>query len=212
MEEIRTIADIERGIEALTVIEPRFARFIDATGTPPLRRAEGGFRGLLLIVTEQQVSLASAAAIWGRMCLQLDPMTPEHIGAMSDDTLRAPGLSAPKIRTVRALCAAYEIGNLDFDRLAQLPDGEVFDTLTAIKGIGPWTAEVYLLACLGRRDVWPAGDVALQVAAEAAFELAGRPDVQTMRALAEPWQPWRAVAARVLWSYYRVVKGLPAAV
>jgi DNA-3-methyladenine glycosylase II len=182
------------------------------TGLPPLRRAEPGFAGLLHIVTEQQVSLASAAAIWGRMVEQLQPMTPEHLATLSDEALRAPGLSMPKIRTIRALCEALASGVLDLDHVARAPNEHAFEALTAIKGIGPWTAEIYLLSCLGRRDVWPAGDLALQVAAQAAFALDARPDAKAMRAMAEPWRPWRAIAARVLWSYYRAVKGLPPAV
>lgn len=211
MHEIRDSGDIETGVAALVAVEPRFGRFVEVTGLPPLRRAEPGFKGLLHIITEQQVSLASAAAIWARMVEHLDPMTPGHLGSLSDAALRAPGLSAPKIRTIRALCETLRAGTFDFERLAAAPDESVFAALTSVKGIGPWTAEIYLLSCLGRRDVWPAGDLALQVAAHAAFGLDGRPDAVAMRTLAEPWRPWRAVAARVLWSYYRSVKGMPPA-
>ena len=206
MSTIETIADVERGIEALVAREPRFAAFVAETGTPPLRRAQGGFRGLMLIVTEQQLSTASAKAIWRRMEDQLAPMTPENLSGLDDDTLRAAGVSRPKVKTIRAVCEAVLSGDCDFDRFGDLPDDEVHDTLLEIRGIGRWTAEIYLLACLGRRDVWPAGDLALQVAAQHAFGLDARPDEAAMRAMSEPWRPWRAVAARVLWSYYRVIK------
>lgn len=206
METIETIADIERGVAALAEIEPRFAGCIGATGMPPLRRSEGGFRGLMLIVTEQQLSTASAAAIWARMENQLAPMTPDNLAALDDETLRAAGVSRPKVKTIRALCEAVLSGRCDPDALTKMPDDEVHDTLVDIKGIGRWTAEIYLLSCLGRRDVWPAGDLALQVAVQHAFGLNARPDENAMRVLAEPWRPWRAVAARILWSYYRHVK------
>ena len=207
MEIIETIADVERGIEALVSLEPRFAEVVTETGTPPLRRREGGFRGLMHIVTGQQLSTASAAAIWKRMEEHLAPMTPEHLSGLDDDTLRAAGVSRPKVKTIRAVCETVLSGDCDFEGMHELTDDEVHDTLLAMKGIGRWTAEIYLLSCLGRPDVWPAGDLALQVAAEHAFGLDGRPDEKATRALAEPWRPWRAVAARVLWSYYRVVKG-----
>ncbi len=209
--ELRSPADIEAGTHALCRLEPRFSEFVEMSGMPPLRRAPGGFEGLLRIITEQQVSLASAAAIWGRMQEQLQPMTPEHLGNLSDDELRAPGLSTPKIKTVRALSAAVTSGVCNLDAFPTASDESVYDTLTAIKGIGPWSANVYLLACLGRPDAWPAGDIALQVAAQAAFGLADRPDTKGMNEMAEPWRPWRAVAARILWSHYRVVKNLPPA-
>ena len=207
MEIIETIADVERGIEALVALEPRFAGVVADTGTPPLRRREGGFRGLMHIVTGQQLSTASAAAIWQRMEEQLAPMTPEYLLGLDDDTLRAAGVSRPKVKTIRSVCETVLSGDCDFDVMHELTDDEVHDMLLAMKGIGPWTAEIYLLSCLGRRDIWPAGDLALQVAAEHAFGLDGRPDEKATRALAEPWRPWRAIAARVLWSYYRVVKG-----
>ncbi len=209
MQIISTISDIERGLEVLIDREPRFAELVSETGLPPLRRSEGGFRGLMHIVTGQQLSTASANAIWARMEEQLAPMTPEHLARLDDDTLRAAGCSRPKVKTIRALCEAFTSGHCDPDHLDTLPDEEVYERLVAIKGIGRWTADIYLLGCLGRSDAWPVGDLALQVAAEHAFGLDGRPNDKAMTALGEPWRPWRAVAARVLWSYYRVVKGRP---
>ncbi len=203
---IETVADIERGLQALTACEPRFAGCVAKTGLPPVRRAEGGFRGLLLIVTEQQLSTASAKAIWGRMEEQLAPLTPEHLSTLDDDTLRAAGTSRSKVKTIRALCDAFLSGECDPRAFETMADDEVYDALVAIKGIGRWTADIYLLACLGRSDAWPIGDLALQVAAQHAFGLNDRPSEKAMLAMAEAWRPWRAVAARVLWSYYRVVK------
>ncbi len=203
---IETIADIERGITALVDIEPRFAGLVADTGVPPLRRSEGGFRGLMLIVTEQQLSTASAAAIWARMERELSPMTPDHLATLDDDTFRSAGVSRPKVKTIRSLCEAVLSGRCDPQAFVHLPDDDVHDRLVEIKGIGRWTADIYLLSCLGRSDVWPVGDLALQVAVQHAFGLDERPDEKIMHELGEPWRPWRAVAARVFWSYYRVVK------
>lgn len=206
---IETMADVERGVEALVAREPRFADCLAETGLPPLRRAEGGFRGLLLIVTEQQLSTASAAAIWARMEEQLAPLTPENLARLDDETLRAAGTSRPKVRTIRALCEAFLSGACDADAFETMGDGEIHDRLVAIKGIGRWTADIYLLSCLGRADAWPVGDLALQVAAQHAFGLDDRPSEKVMEEMAEDWRPWRAVAARLLWSYYRVVRNRP---
>lgn len=207
MQIIASIADIEVGIDALVDLEPRFAELVGKTGLPPLRRSEGGFRGLLHIVNGQQLSTASADAIWARMEEQLSPLTPEHIATLDDNTLRAAGCSRPKVKTIRALCEAFMSGQCDPDQFETLSDEDVYERLVAIKGIGRWTADIYLLGCLGRPDAWPVGDLALQVATQHAFELSARPDQKAMLALGEPWRPWRAVAARVLWSYYRTVKG-----
>lgn len=207
MQIITSMDDIDRGIDALIQLEPRFAGLVDKTGLPPLRRSEGGFRGLLHIVNGQQLSTASADAIWARMEDQLAPITPQHLATLDDDTLRAAGCSRPKIKTIRAICDAFANGQCDPDRFDALSDEEVHERLVAIKGIGRWTADIYLLGCLGRPDAWPFGDLALQVAAQHAFALDGRPDDKAMQELGAPWSPWRAVAARVLWSYYRIVKG-----
>ncbi|QPC43298.1 DNA-3-methyladenine glycosylase 2 family protein [Kaustia mangrovi] len=205
MTTIDTLDDLQKGIEALARREPRFAAMMRETGMPPLRRRDGGYRGLLNIVTGQQVSTASAAAIWARMEESLSPLEPGHLDGLDDTRLQAAGLSRPKIRTIRSLTRAVLDGTLDLDRLGAMADEEVHAALTAIKGIGPWTADVYLLACLGRRDAWPAGDLALQTATAAAFGLDTRPDARRMQALGMPWRPWRAVAARLIWAYYRTL-------
>lgn len=208
MKTIETQADLNEGIAALVKTDHRFERIIRVTGVPPLRRFEGGYRGLLKIVAGQQVSTASADAIWRRMETMLAPLETVDMQAHSDDELRAAGLSTPKMRTVRALTAAVAAGRLDFALLDDMDDDAVRAALTDIKGIGPWSAEMYLLSCLGRSDAWPAGDLALQNAAAGAFALSGRPDAAGLDALAEPWRPWRAVAARLIWAYYRERKSL----
>jgi DNA-3-methyladenine glycosylase II len=208
---IGTETDLAETVSVLAAAEPRFAAIVGATGLPPLRRRADGLAGLLRIITDQQISLASAAAIWGRFEAAFAPFDPGTLAAAGDEALRACGLSAPKIRTIRALAAAVSAGVLDFSRLELLSDDEVARELTAISGIGAWTAEIYLLTCLGRADVWPTGDLALRLATASAFQLADRPSPAEMERLAEPWRPWRAVAARLLWAHYRHVKGLPRA-
>lgn len=208
---IATEADIVEAVTALGAMEPRFAAIAAATGLPPLRRRADGLGALLRIIIDQQISLASAAAIWGRFEAAFAPFDPGTLAAAGDEVLRACGLSAPKIRTIRTLAAAVSASALDLSRLESLPDEAAARELTAISGIGPWTAEIYLLTCLGRADVWPTGDLALRLATASAFELAARPSPAEMERLAEPWRPWRAVAARLLWGHYRHVNCLPRA-
>lgn len=211
MQTIDTAEDIAAAVSALARAEPRFAAIAASTGLPAVRRRTGGLASLARIVVEQQISLAAGAAIWGRLEACLAPFEAANVLAADDGALRACGLSQGKIRSLRAVAAAVEAGNLDFHRLELLPDEEANALLVAVHGIGPWTADIYLLTCLGRSDVWPAGDLALQAAAAAAFELPERPTAAQLRHLAEPWRPWRAVAARLLWAHYRQINRLPAA-
>lgn len=204
---IDTEADLQTGLAALARAEPRFAAIHAETGDPPLRRRPGGFAGLAAIVVSQQVSTASAAAIWSRMAARLAPLDHAALLRARRDKLVRIGLSGGKIRTLRAVARAIEAGALDLDGLVDRPADEAHAVLTALHGIGPWTADIYLLACLGHADAWPVGDLALQESARIAFGLAERPTARAMVPLAEPWRPWRAVAARLLWSYYRVAKG-----
>ncbi|MGF7160971.1 DNA-3-methyladenine glycosylase II [Rhodoligotrophos appendicifer] len=206
---IESLDHIQEGIDALIASEPRFSVIFQIAGLPPLRRLPGGYAGLLRIITEQQISLASAKAIWGRMVEQHAPLDPLRILTLTDAEFRTVGQSAAKIRTIRNLSQAIADGLLDVDGLVHLPDDEVRKRLMAIPGIGPWTADVFLLACLGRQDAWPAGDLALQVAAAVAFELPARPSAKEMLLIAEPWRPWRAVAARLIWAYYATLKPQP---
>jgi DNA-3-methyladenine glycosylase II len=155
----------------------------------------------------QQLSTASAAAIWGRLAAAFEPVEPAAISRARPTKLARIGLSAPKIRALKEIARAITRGELDLDAIAKLPADDAHAKLVAVHGIGPWTADVYLLGCLGHSDAWPAGDLALQESARLAFALKTRPTAKEMAVLAEPWRPWRAVAARVLWTYYRARKG-----
>lgn len=199
--------DILAGVTRLRRSCTHMRRAHDLSGEPPLRRDPGGFQGLCHIVVGQMVSLASADAIWSRLLPRVAPFDAGTLLALGEADLRGAGLSGPKIRTLRAVAQAVHTGALDFTDLESRGDGEVRDTLMAISGIGPWTADIYLLFCLGRADAFAAGDLALQVAAEHLLSLDARPTHKELEAIAERWRPWRGVAARQLWAYYRVIKG-----
>lgn len=209
---IDTEADIAEGVEWLIAREPRFRLVIDTHGHPPLRRAEGGLPGLLRIVTEQMISLQAADAIWQRLARELAPLDPPAVLRRRHATLMKLGLSGAKSRTFHALARAAHRGEFQVESLHEAPDDAVIAALVALPGIGPWTADIYVLSCMGRADAWPTGDLALQAAAAHLLGLEKRPDARTMTGLAEAWRPWRAVAARLLWSHYRSLKGLPQAV
>lgn len=209
---IETETDIAEGVAWLLAREPRFGAVIAASGLPPLRRAEGGLPGLLRIITEQMISLQAADAIWRRIVRELAPLDPPAILRRRHATLMKLGLSGAKSRTFHALARAAHKGEFEVENLHLRPDEEVIAALVALPGIGPWTADIYALSCLGRADAWPTGDLALQAAAAHLFGLEKRPDTRGMTRLAEDWRPWRSVAARLLWSHYRSLKGLPQAV
>lgn len=198
--------DIRAGIRALRRKCSIVRRMHDLTGDPPSRRREPGFAGLARIIVAQQVSVASAEAIWARLAGLVEPMTATGVAARSDDELRAAGLSRPKVRTLRAITSAVIHDALRFDAFEAVPDAEVRETLMAISGVGPWTADIFLMFCLGRSDAFAAGDLALQEAARLAFDLDHRPSGQELLVIAERWRPWRSVAALQLWSYYRHMK------
>ena len=202
MSAIDTDDDLSAAIEQLQIIDPRFVKVVKVVGQPPLRRCKDGFESLVDIIVAQQVSRASADAIAARMQENLRPYSPEGFQGFSDETYVAQGLSRPKIRTFRALSNALCFGDLDLGSLRGLSDEDVMAALMRVKGIGPWTAEIYLLTCLGRADVWPAGDLALQVGVQMICHLENRPSADDTRKIASAWQPWRAVAARLTWSYY----------
>ena len=198
---IRTDADVAEGAAHLAKIEPRFAKVLPDVSPLPLRRKPEGFGEVLSAIMGQQVSTASAQAICQRLAAAgLDQA--DAVKKAREDDLRACGLSRQKIRYAFALAEA----DIDYDGLRDLPDEEVLETLTAVTGIGIWTAEIYLKFSLGRSDAFAAGDLALQIAAQDLFELDARPTPAQLRTLAEPWSPWRSVAARILWAYYRVRK------
>lgn len=192
---------VAEGAAWLAGREPAFARAMEMTGPLPLRRQPDGFAALLDAIVGQQVSVASANAIWAR--LEAAGLTDRAaMAAAGDEDLRAVGLSRQKARYGRALAQS----DLDFEALRRLPDDEVLARLTAVPGIGRWTAEIYAMFALGRADVFAAGDLALQESARALFALEARPTERALRGMAEDWSPWRAVAARALWAYYRALK------
>jgi len=202
---IHSEADLDAALAALGKADVRFGALLAKAGRPPLRRREDGFAGLAAIIVAQQLSTASANAIWGRLAAALDPLDATAILRARPARLARVGLSGPKIRALKAIARAVANGELALAALAELEAEDAHAALTAVHGIGPWTADIYLLSCLGHADAWPAGDLALQEAARIAFELPARPTAKEMQVLAEPWRPWRAVAARILWSYYRAV-------
>jgi len=198
---IETPGCVAEGAAWLAAQDPRLARALDQTGPLPLRRRPDGFAQLLSAIVSQQVSVASANAIWGRM-KDARLTGPRKIIWASDDDLRAVGLSRQKMRYARALAEA----RIDFDSLRSAPTDEVIATLVEVPGIGAWTAEIYAMFSLGRADVFAPGDLALQESARILFDLPARPKDRELRAMAEDWAPWRSVAARLLWAYYRVAK------
>jgi DNA-3-methyladenine glycosylase II len=204
---IHTEADLDAGLTALGTIDPRFVAIMAEAGRPPLRRRAHGYAGLAAIIVSQQLSTASAGAIWGRLAAAFDPFEPAALIRARPARLARLGLSGAKIRALKAIARAIAKDEINLAKLVDLPADAAHTALTALHGVGPWTADIYLLACLGHADAWPAGDLALQEAARLAFGLAARPTTKEMEALGDKWRPWRSIAARVLWSYYRAVKG-----
>lgn len=198
---IETEDCLVEGAGWLAARDPRLAAILPQLGPLPLRRHPDGFTALLDAIVGQQVSTASANAIWAR--LQAAGLTEEdRVAATSEDDLRAQGLSRQKARYAKALATA----RLDYEGLRHAPDAQVIATLTEVPGIGLWTAQIYAMFALGRADVFAPGDLALQESARIAFGLEARPSSKALAAMAEDWTPWRAVAARALWAYYRVAK------
>jgi len=204
---IRSDEDLEWQIGSLTQAHPMFEPLREAAGAVPVRWLDRGFKGLVWVVTGQQISVAAGRAIYGRLEAALGEITAETVAAAGDDVLRAAGFSAPKIRTLRAIQEAAIAGNLDLDALEEKSAEEAILSLCTIKGIGPWTAEVYLLFAAGHPDIFPAADVALQESMRLAFALDARPATRDLREMSDAWSPWRSAAARLLWAYYRVRKG-----
>ena len=210
MQRIDTRDDVAEAVGHLIRRDARLAEIYAVTGPPPLRRTEPGLAALLFMITEQMISLKAAAAIWQRFETMAAPFDAHVLVELPEADYRACGLSGPKLNTMRALAAAIIDKTVDLDGLDRLDDAAAIAHLTAVKGIGEWTAQVYLLACHGRADIWPARDVALQAAAHAAFGLPQRPHPRQMETLAEDWRPMRSVAARLLWAYYRHLNAMPA--
>jgi len=203
---IHTQADLETAVGVLIKQDPRWQPVFAKSGMPAIRRREGGYAGLCSIVCGQQVSTASAAAIRARLFAAFEPFHHDTVRLARGDKLARLGLSRPKIKSIKEIGKAISRKHIDLDAVAAMEADEAHAALTALHGIGPWTADIYLLFCLGNADAWPAGDLALQEAARLAFGLRKRPDAKAMAKLGEKWRPWRGVAAHLLWAYYHVVK------
>src|SRR5262245_17057510 len=208
---LRTDADLQTGLARLILADPRLKPVADKAGAFSLRRREPGFPGLCAIVCGQQLSTASAAAIRGRLFAAFDPFHHDAVRRARADKLKQLGLSAPKIKSIREIGKAVAKGHIDLTAVGDMTADEAHAALTALHGVGPWTADIHLLFCLGHADAFPADDLALQEAVRHAFALPARPSAKEMGLLAENWRPRRGAAACLLWTYYRAVKGREAA-
>jgi DNA-3-methyladenine glycosylase II len=203
---LNTQADLEEAIHALLKQDPRLKPIFELAGMPALRRREPGYAGLAAIICGQQLSTASAAAIWARVSAAFDPFHHDTLRRARADRLGRLGLSAAKIKTLKNLARELAAERLNLDVLANEDADAAHNTLTSLHGIGPWTADIYLLFCLGHGDAWPAGDLAVQEAVKIGLGLKTRPTAKQMSPLAEPWRPLRGAAAHLWWAYYRAVK------
>lgn len=208
---IETEDDIARHLDALLHAHPRLLPVAAVAGPLPLRRGAPGLAGFCATIVAQQVSRASADAIFARLARAVDLQDAQALLAADDDLMRAVGLSRPKQRTLREVALAVREGRLDFERLSRAPAAEAVAEMVAVHGIGIWTAECHLLFSLGHEDVFPAGDLALQIAVARAFTLPERVREKPLREIACVWAPRRAVAARLFWAYYHAVTGRDAA-
>ena len=198
--------DLDALLRILVQQDPRLKPVMERTGQAPLRRRPPGFAGLAAIICGQQLSTFAAAAIWARMVKAFDEVQHTHIRTARADRLRRLGLSVAKIKTLKFIAREIAEGRLDLAKLADAPADDAHNTLTALHGIGPWRADVYLLFCLGHSDAWPAGDLAVQEAVRVGLGLKSRPTVKEMAAIGEAWRPYRGAAAHLFWAYYKVVK------
>jgi DNA-3-methyladenine glycosylase II len=196
--------------ETLIGIDPDFAVILDRAGPLPWRRRSPGFPGLLQAIVAQMISNQAAAAIWSRLRAIPGALDPATLMDLPDDTLRAAGLSRPKVIHARALATAFLDGTLSADRIALLDDEAAIVIIGSIKGMGRWTAEIYLLFALDRLDIFPSGDIALAAAVADLKALPARPNPKALKELATAWQPVRSLAARLLWHHWRHVTGRPA--
>lgn len=193
---------LARGVRILSRRDPDLARIVKTHGPPPMWARRPGFSTLIHIILEQQVSLASARAAYLRLRAAISPITPRRFLTLSDARLKAVGFSRQKTGYGRGLARAILDGQLDLDGLKRLDDASARSALLALRGIGPWTADIYLLMALRRPDVWPHGDLALAVAAQRVKSLSARPSYDELASMSDAWRPWRAVAARLLWHDY----------
>ena len=203
-----TEESLPEALDALGQLDHDFSRALDEVGPPPLRNRPHGFPTLLRIIVAQQVSLASAQAIWDRLEAACSPLVPSGLLALGEEGLRGIGFSRQKARYGCSLAELFVSGALEPTTLDTMDDEAAIASLTKAKGVGRWSAEVYLLFAMGRPDVFPADDLGLMMGAERLKRLHARPDANALRAMAEAWRPWRAVAARMLW-HYRQKGALP---
>lgn len=203
---LHTEDDLRAGLVKLIEQDPRLVPVAEKAGTFALRRREAGFAGICAIVCGQQLSTASAAAIRNRLFAAFDPFHHDTVRKARTDKLKRLGLSMPKIKSIRAIAAAVSEGVIDLTAVGNMDADDAHAALVQLHGIGPWTADIYLLFCLGHADAFPAGDLAVQEAVRIAFNLRKRPDPKALTKIAEAWRPWRGVAAHLFWAYYHVVK------
>lgn len=203
---LKSEEDFHLSIDTLIARDPEIAALLAVAGRPKWRRSAAGFSGLAEIIVSQQLSTASANAIWGKVTAKFSSPTAETIHAATDEELRGVGLSSPKIRALRAAAMAVSENRLPLDEFAEWPADPAHRRMIDVKGIGPWTADIYLLFCLGHSDAFPAGDLALQEAVRIGFKHTERPTAKQLERFAERWRPVRGVAAILLWAYYGVVK------
>jgi DNA-3-methyladenine glycosylase II len=203
---LHTDADLKAALPQLILADPRLAPVAEKAGSFALRRRDAGFAGLCAIVCGQQLSTASAAAIRARLFAAFDPFHHDTVIRARTDKLRRLGLSAPKIKSIREIGKAVAKGRIDLTAVGNMDADAAHAALVALHGVGPWTADIYLLFCLGHADAFPAGDLAVQEAARIALGLRKRPDAKALTKIAQAWRPWRGVAAHLLWAYYHVVK------
>ena len=202
--------EAQRALDLLIIQDPDMAGILTRAGPLPWRTRSPGFPGLLQAIVAQLISNAAAAAIWGRLRVIPGALDPASLLALPEDALRAAGLSRPKVAHARALATAFLDGTLDARRLSEQDDAAAIKTIVGVRGLGPWTAEIYLLFALGRLDVFPAGDIALAAAAADLKRLPERPGQAALRELAHMWRPHRSLAARLLWHHWRYLTGRPA--
>jgi DNA-3-methyladenine glycosylase II len=203
---LHTEEDLQAGLAELVIADPRLEPVAEKAGQFSLRRREPGFPGLCAIVCGQQLSTASAAAIRARLFAAFDPFHHDTVRRARAGKLKRLGLSAPKIRSIREIGKAVAKGRIDLTAVGNMDADAAHAALTALHGVGPWTADIYLLFCLGHADAFPSGDLAVQESARLALGLRKRPDAKALAKIAEAWRPWRGVAAHLLWAYYHVVK------
>jgi DNA-3-methyladenine glycosylase II len=203
---LHTQADLEGALTLLLLKDPRLAPVAEKAGAFSLRRREAGFAGLCAIVCGQQLSTASAAAIRARLFAAFDPFHHDTVRRARAEKLKRLGLSAPKIKSIREIGKAVARGRVDLTAVGNMDADAAHAALTTLHGVGPWSADIYLLFCLGHADAFPAGDLAVQESARIAFGLRKRPDAKRLTKMAEAWRPWRGVAAHLLWAYYHAVK------